>query len=113
MTDHTAPMTWDLGLSVLGKSLSATLEQIRKAFAGAHASLGIIGDSAHLNHYHIHTGERYGMTGIQRAIVYAQDDLWDAEWSTDGEYRHRAVKAARDELRRLRKLEVRQLGWHR
>lgn len=50
---------------------------------------------------------------LEKAIARAERDLDDAQWFTDGAYRHRAVKAARDELRALRRWEVRERGWHR
>lgn len=44
---------------------------------------------------------------IDRQIRMAQQALRAAQWMPDGRTRHRAVKAARDELKRLHKLEWR------
>lgn len=46
---------------------------------------------------------------IQTRIAAAQRSLRAAEWHPDGSVRHVRVKAARDEIRRLRKLELRTL----
>lgn len=74
---------------------------------------GSIGDSAHSAvhsyHTHFHVGDPATGDTLTEDIQYAQDDLWDAEWTLAGRDRHRAVKAARDKLRWLRKQEVQRL----
>lgn len=62
----------------------------------------------HSYHTHIHVTDPRASDPLTRAIQYAEDDLWDAEMVLVGTDRHRAVKAARDALRALRKREIRE-----
>lgn len=69
----------------------------------------VIGDAAHSYHTHFHATDPPASDSLTRDIQWAEDDLWGAQWTPVGRDRHRAVKAARDNLRRLRKLEVKRI----
>lgn len=118
MTDHTPGRVrmnvGSIDLSPISARMAGVIRSMNTAFAGAAKT---IGDALHQNphsyHIHISTGDRYGLNPWRRALMWAEDDLWEAELLTDGAYRHRAVKAARDEIKRIRKVEIRERGWRR
>jgi hypothetical protein len=117
MNDHTPGRVSAIDFGPVTKSTAELIRAMNKAFSRVSEAIRPLGDYMHQNQhsYHIHLSEgtRYMRTPLERALWYAQDELYDAYALVDGPYRHRAVKAARDEIRRINKLIVRDRGWHR
>jgi hypothetical protein len=84
------------------------LPNFQAAFAGARPAFQAIVD--HFSQIGQQIKRAFPIT---MAIRFAQGRVWDAEDITHGPTRHRAVKAARDELKRLRNLEITIRGWDR
>ena len=85
-------------IAQLANELSASLGPAIKA----------IGDAVHLS---FHSSLNNFWFHNRMLHAYAELDL--ARWVVPGSERHTAVKAARDELKRLRKAEIRYRGWKR